>query len=1284
MADLGPRPFRLGALWILLLAILVAALPALRGQLLSYDDRALLLGPDGAAERSFASFFSGTYYYAYLPFYGLSYWIECRIAGVAPWIFHLGNVLWHAATCYVVFCLLGLLLRDRVAALLAALLFALHPLHVESVAWISGRKELVSGFFLFLAWLWHVRREDRPGLGFLIAIPIFLVACFAKATAIVLPGLLFAAALLLPRYAGARRRALLRALPMAVAALLPLAVHLLVGVEKGVVREAGEVGGRALAGLAAFGNSLRRALLPIGLAIDYPEARRVALSDLLGPGALLMGAVATALFLRRRAPAASCGIAAFFVALLPFNNVFPATEILAADRYLYLPLFGLALAAGAYLVDRHDAKVAAGALCLVYAALSFLGSSRFADDETLWSRTLEARPDSALAYLQRGFSRSERGLLAAPQDPRLIASAVEDFEKGLLRAPLAEMEAKANAALILPLLALGRAGEAIERADRALALVAGKETADARQFRAEALHHRGLARTALGDDAGAARDHAASFGAGERYEASYEAGRALMRAGAAAEALAFYRKAAERAPKAADPWIEMVPAFRALGDRDGYARAIDEAARRAPAREEIVALRVNFHLDAHPPEWRKAEEELARLPAESRGRRRLACEIESYRALYHFRQGQDDLALAAALRAIDGGDLDRRNYYELGQVFLKARRYDEAIRCFRGAADRLAPLPAHRDAIARACMLKANQLSRTDPEGALLAARAALDVQPDLIDAGGGALRGEVAMLRETRRDPILVLAVAVVAGDSARAGRLAADLLQSGEEGKDRLLVYRLRALLQMFVTFDFRGAEDDLRQILAAAPQDRWARYRLAEAWARSGSAWLVTADQIRSPARREEGEALLDRAIGLLTELLAEDPDFHVARLQRGEAHFARGDMIGAKADYSYVRDREGRLKEVYVKEAVLHRLVYVRGGERANLEAALPILDRALGLDPNYFDALFEAGNAYHLLYDRQEDPSAARRTAFNQAILWYRRAMAIDPSRKEPRLEWARLCLKAMQEAVAGGKIAQAHELLQRAESEAPDVVDVHRERVLLAMRPDFGEQVGLAPDAVFALGKNALDAIERQAPETPDLPLLRSLYHRRRGYSFYWSWVKLRDTPKRDRARELAASEWALALKTAPDDPENAAVRDRLREIAPEFIDHDKARAEEAYRRGVEQYGKGLFREAADAFEEAVRLFPESSGLRFYLGMASARAGRLDRARRELEQVANGPDGQEYPDALYELGNLSLVQRERMTAKAWYKRYVTLMEEEGRGEEESVRHARREMDSGER
>ncbi|MHC4225578.1 MAG: hypothetical protein ACYSUN_16430, partial [Planctomycetota bacterium] len=112
MSDFSPLPkrHRLRILLLLLVAAAVMALPALRGELLEYDDTSLLLGKDGALERSPGSFFTSTYYYAYLPFYGLSYWVDGALGGAEPLVFHLGNVLWHAAATYLVYLLLSKLI----------------------------------------------------------------------------------------------------------------------------------------------------------------------------------------------------------------------------------------------------------------------------------------------------------------------------------------------------------------------------------------------------------------------------------------------------------------------------------------------------------------------------------------------------------------------------------------------------------------------------------------------------------------------------------------------------------------------------------------------------------------------------------------------------------------------------------------------------------------------------------------------------------------------------------------------------------------------------------------------------------------------------------------------------------------------------------------------------------------------------------------------------------------------------------------------------------------------
>jgi tetratricopeptide (TPR) repeat protein len=565
--------------------------------------------------------------------------------------------------------------------------------------------------------------------------------------------------------------------------------------------------------------------------------------------------------------------------------------------------------------------------------------------------------------------------------------------------------------------------------------------------------------------------------------------------------------------------------------------------------------------------------------------------------------------------------------------------------------------------------------------------RQALELRPSVVEFGSAPLRGEVDLLRETGEEAILPLAAAVVAGDPVRARDLSKELLDRPLAERDRLLVHRLRALSHAFAGCDFDAAEAELRQVLAADPKDRWARYRMAEIWARSGLGWLRTGRQIGSAEREEDGRRLLARATDLLGELLLEDPDFHMARLQRGEIHFALRDDIGAKADYQYVRERDASVKEAYLREAVLHRLVYVEGGQRANLEAAVAILGRALHLDPNYFDALYELGNVYHHIYDRQDDPSVGRRAAFSEAILHYRRAMAVNPRQKEPRVEWARICLKAAQEAVAdpdprGNGVVRAHQLVARVEAEAADVPDVHRERARLNLREDFDRRSGLSPDEAFAGAAHALEKLAELAPDDPELPKLRSLYHRRRGWSFYLSWIKIADAQKRARARELAAEEWRLALAAWPDDPEHATIRDRLREIDPSFIEDDRRRAEAAYRRGAEAFAEGAFPEAVAAFREASGYFPESGHLRYNLGLALARAGRLDEARDELQQVANGPEGERFPESMFELGKIALARREEATARVWLERHVAAMEKAGRQDEDSVRRAKSLLEPG--
>jgi len=1274
----APRPFRLGTLALLLALSFIMTLPAMQGDLLGYDDVNLIQGRDGAASMSPVDFFTGTYYYAYLPFYGLSYWTDIALAGGVntTWL-HFVNVLWHAAAGFALFVLLLRLLDNRVAALFGAVLFVLHPMHVESVAWIAGRKELMSAFFLFVAWLLALRAEEGSRLAMIGGVACFLVACFSKASAVVLPALLLAAAWLLPRYAGRRKTAAVATWPFWLAALLPVAVHLLVAVDRGVIRDVADLGQRSMWWTTGWGGSILRALVPYELSIEYPGVR-TATATQAAIGAAILAAAGVAVFVfRKRAPYAAFGIAAFLIALAPFNNIFPATDVLAADRYLYLSLFGLTFAFG-WLASRGPTlAVGATVLAMAYLGLSLHGAIRFQSDEVLWTRTIESQPEAAIAYLNRGIDRTTRAQLAVPLDGELLRAGVDDLRAGVGKAHRDEIRAKGALAMALPLLRLSEKGEALRRVDQALELVTDTERPESRQFRAQALYQRGVLRMTMGSFDIAAQDFAFAAELVPSFDSHFEAGRCFSRAKDPKNAREQLRKAAEMNRDSADPWLELAMLEARTRNRTAERDALEAAARREPASPAVASGWVEYWLSGETPDWRKAKEELQRIDSRSPRRKELAAWVDARRALVLFRRGDVKDAVQAADDARNAGLSKSKMLYELGEVYLSAGRYDEAASCFLSASGVLDERTAWRDAAARAYALKSYALVvAEDTRGALRAFDAALKVRPRQIEAGMAPLRGEIELLAESDNVDIRLLAIAAVAGDPA-VGRRASDALFAGElSEKDLVLGLRMRALLRVFVTNDFEGAEADLAEVLAKRPGDRWARYRLAQASLRNGVGWIRTADAIRSSTRREQGVGSIKAAIALLSELVSEHPDFVYARLLRGEAWFSLDDEVGAKADYQQVRALAPNLKEVYLREAVLHRLVYVKGGTTDNLHAGIRILGQALQLDPNYFDALFEVGNMYHLLYDRPEAGNASRRTSFSQAILAYRRAMAVNPRAREPRQEWARICLKAGRDAVKIGELRAAHEMLLQVAKDASDIAELHKDRVRLNLHADFARSAGMSMQDAYQQAFAALEELGRLAPDDPELPSLRSLYQRRLGGNYMISWIRQTDPARKARAKQMAIEALRRAVELAPDDPENAAVRVRLRQLAPELIELDRKRAEKVYGEAVKHFDAGRYDEAIPGFREAHLLFPEAVELEYMYGLTLARAKKFDIAQEVLEKVANSKESSEFPRAAFVLGKICLVKKSPVAARAWFERYLKVMQEQDRLDDPGVAAAR--------
>jgi hypothetical protein len=290
----------------------------------------------------------------YRPLTIATYAIDLRVG--APAWFHAVNLVWHAAASVAVAVLARRWSGDR-AACVAGLLFAVHPVHVEAVANIVGRAELMAAFFALLA-VYAALVRDQP------AWSLAALACglLSKENAAVVPGLV-AWGWILGLARPSRRR-----VAVYLASWLALGVAYL-AVRWAILHPFAQIKSLAaafvgaspleirLTAVAAFADMARLFVFPLTLRADYSPAERTLVTSLLD-GRLALGLVCLAAWVglvavawRRGRKTEAYGLGWIGIALLPVANLFFPIGVLVAERALYLPSAGLALAAGAWLPE---------------------------------------------------------------------------------------------------------------------------------------------------------------------------------------------------------------------------------------------------------------------------------------------------------------------------------------------------------------------------------------------------------------------------------------------------------------------------------------------------------------------------------------------------------------------------------------------------------------------------------------------------------------------------------------------------------------------------------------------------------------------------------------------------------------------------------------------------------------------------------------------------------------------------------------------------------------------
>ena len=429
---------------------LVTFLPTLSGEFLNWDDDVnFLLNPNfrGLGWSNLRWMATTTHEGHWIPLSWLTLGANYALGGMDPRGYHLGNMAFHAASAVLFYFLARRLLAAAGAAAgeaalawgaaFAALLFGVHPLRVESVAWMTERRDVQSVFFYLLSALGYLRAVSEGRDGHLaprwrwLSIAAFVCALMSKASTLTLP----AALLLIDVYPLRRaslgwRRLVVEKLPFLVLAAADVVVvwFAVRSAAKITSLAAHGVAGRVAIVLYSFFYYPWKLIWPVALSPMYEMPERV---DPLEPrfvvaALVFIGVTAVLVALRRRWPA---GLAAWVYSalmILPLSGVVHVGFQLVQDRWSYLSGMGFALIAGggiARLLDlrargRVSATIAASVMAGAALAIAFLAagawdqSQAWQDSETLWRWAANMEPECAVCWNNLGTALVGRGRYA--------------------------------------------------------------------------------------------------------------------------------------------------------------------------------------------------------------------------------------------------------------------------------------------------------------------------------------------------------------------------------------------------------------------------------------------------------------------------------------------------------------------------------------------------------------------------------------------------------------------------------------------------------------------------------------------------------------------------------------------------------------------------------------------------------------------------------------------------------------------------------------------------------
>jgi protein O-mannosyl-transferase len=435
---------------LVVLAVVTACafVPALDNEFTNWDDdryvtdNTLIRGLSWDSLQSIARF--GSYLeraQRYCPLTILSFAVEYHFAGLNPRVYHGTNLVLHILNSLLVFWFIILITRELPPSLIVAFLFALHPLHVESVAWVTERKDVLYSFFFLLSLIAYSYYGEgkHKALWYASSLILFFLSLLAKPMALTLT-----AVLLLIDYLKCRSfnaRLFLEKAPFFVGSLAGAFV-LISGNDR--------MGGGDNILISPLYNVILachsvcfyilKLMAPVHLSAIYPHPPHTTIATLplefLISPLCVVALAAIVAWTARRSRKVVFGSLFFIVTLLPVSQIIPVPPGVAADRYTYIPFIGLFYLIGEGIlflltIIRHRALKLSlcASLIVILCLLSFLTSQRctvWKDSLTLWNDVIKNYPTTPIAYNKRGTAFLDKGI---------YREAMADFNRALAFKP---------------------------------------------------------------------------------------------------------------------------------------------------------------------------------------------------------------------------------------------------------------------------------------------------------------------------------------------------------------------------------------------------------------------------------------------------------------------------------------------------------------------------------------------------------------------------------------------------------------------------------------------------------------------------------------------------------------------------------------------------------------------------------------------------------------------------------------------------------------------------------